>query len=1264
MDIEFSINGELFKINPKEVPIETSLNTFIRDYAQFKGTKFMCLEGGCGACTVNVTSVHPVTKEIKTLAVNSCLLPVYACHGRDILTVEGIGNKKIGYHPIQKRLAQFNGSQCGYCSGGMVMSMFSLMEANDGSVTMRDVEDAFDGNVCRCTGYRPILDAFKSFATDASKSVTKLSRDIEDLGTDLSSSRRACNGICSNSKRSEKLIRSICGDGRQWFKVYKISEIFEIFNTIGNRPYMLVAGNTAHGVYRRSDKLEVFIDINSVEELHQHKIGMDLTVGGSSTLHEFIETMEQATLGNIRFQYMKRVIKHVRLIANHLVRNAGTLAGNLMIKSQHPDFPSDIFLLLETIGARLNILTEGLPINVSPRELLMLDMFKKVVQNVDLPSLDPTQCVFRSFKVMPVTRNNRAYVNAGFLLKFCRSSEVVESATICFGGINPSFVHASKTEDFLIGKPLFTNETLNGALQTLSDELEPDWVLPDASPEYRKRLAQSLFYKFLLSIASESSIVLNARFKSGGTVLERPLSSGKQSYDTYPSKWPLTQYTPKLEGLAQTSGEAEYVNDVPKMPNELHAAFVLATEIQSRIVKIDATKALSLEGVVAFFSAKNIPGINNFTSLELGFSEIEEIFCSGEVAFHGQPVGVVVAETFELANHAAQLVDVCYERIANEMVYITPKEVLEARSDNRIINQNFDRHGKDYRTASEGPIKIKDQMELGGQYHYSMETQTCFCVPIEDGMDIYASTQSTNFMLAAVSQALNVLENSLNISVRRVGGAYGAKLSRSSQIACACAVAAHLLQRPVRMLLKLETNMSAIGKRSGTFSEYQVNVDRNGKINRLSNTYTQDGGAVLNEPLAFLTSDYFKNCYRTDTWSLIGNMARTYVATNTFCRAPGTMEGISMVENIMEHIAHVTGKDPLDVRMMNISKQNKMYELLPKFRKDVDFDERRKTVDMFNIQNRWRKRGISIIPMEYPMEYSGTLNALVSIYHIDGSIAITHGAIEMGQGVNTKVAQVAAHILGIPLSKISVKPSTTLTSPNCAPSVNSRTSENAAFAVKRCCEMLLDRLRPIRQANRFASWEEVINRAFITNIDLSATYFYEPSDLKAYIIWGLTCAEVEVDVLTGNVQVSRVDILEDVGESMSPGIDIGQIEGAFIMGLGYYLTEALVYDPSNGALVNNRTWNYKVPGAHDIPIDFRIQFLKGSSNQYGVLRSKAVGEPALSMSPVLTYALRYALRSARKDAGLPDDWIPIGSGTTPEKIFFMAGNSIEQYKLD
>lgn len=259
---------------------------------------------------------------------------------------------------------------------------------------------------------------------------------------------------------------------------------------------------------------------------------------------------------------------------------------------------------------------------------------------------------------------------------------------------------------------------------------------------------------------------------------------------------------------------------------------------------------------------------------------------------------------------------------------------------------------------------------------------------------------------------------------------------------------------------------------------------------------------------------------------------------------------------------------------------------------------------MFNQSNRWIKRGISVVPMKFHIEYFGSMNALVSVYHRDGTVSVTHGGIEMGQGLNTKAAQTAAHILGIPIDKISIKPSNNLTAPNAIVTGGSIGSEISCFAIKRACEELLKRLEPLKEKDASLTWDMLIANAFEKEIDLSASYFYKASDLEEYCVWGAACCEVEVDILSGNFLLKRVDILEDLGESMSPGIDVGQIEGAFVMGLGYWLTEELIYDPSNGKLLTNRSWNYKVPGPKDIPVDFRIKFSQKSSNPFGVLRSK------------------------------------------------------------
>ncbi|XP_058459564.1 uncharacterized protein LOC131435563 [Malaya genurostris] len=1265
MDIIFTINGKTYEVDPNIIPIDTSLNSFIRNHAHLSGTKFMCLEGGCGACIVNVNGIHPATKQKFSLAVNSCLFPVFSCHGLDVVTVEGIGDKQDGYHPTQKVLAYFNGTQCGYCSPGMVMNMYSLLESKEGRVTMAEVENAFGGNICRCTGYRPILDAFKSLAIDAEPRLKEACRDIEDLSKICPKTGVACAGKCSAVGRNapQKAVRLSFNEGQEWHKVYKVSEVFAIFEQIGTKPYMLVAGNTAHGVYRRPNNLQVIIDVNSIEELHTHSLGSSITVGANVSLSELMTILLEAS-GNQNFKYCVELVKHIDLIANVPVRNTGTIAGNLCIKQQHKEFPSDLYLLLEAAGAKLTIAeARNRTVTVSPEEFMNMDMKNKLILNVVLPPLDPSVCVYRSFKIMPRAQNAHAYVNGAFMVKYNRIKQAIESATVCFGGINPKFTHATATEKFIAGKNLFENETFQSTVRILSNELAPDWVLPDASPEYRKNLAISLFYKFVLNIAPEHGKLIKSQFKSGGTVLERPLSTASQRFDTQEKNWPLTKNIPKIEGLAQTSGEAKYANDMPTLPNELYAAFVLGTRAHANIGALDASEALKIPGVVAFFSAKDIPGVNNFMYFpDFMGSEIEQIFASETVEYHGQPVGLIVATSFALANRASKAVKITYQMKQSAQVLPTIQAVLKSNAQHRIKEMPYSTHGEKYDEAPEGELKVKGRFEIGGQYHYYMETQTCICIPIEDGMDVYSSTQWVDLTQMAIARMLKVPQNSLNLYVRRLGGGYGGKGTRATLVACACALAAHLIRRPVRLVMTLEANMDAIGKRFPVRSDYEVDVDRKGKIVKLYNEYIHDFGSNWNEAMGH-AGEFFSNCYDKSVFKTVAKGAKTDCASNTWCRAPGTTEGVAMIENIMEHIAFVTGLDPLDVRMANMPKDIKMLELMPQFRLEVDFDARKKKIHQFNEENRWRKRGISIVPMRYPMGYFGSLHAIVSIYHDDGTVSISHGGIEMGQGMNTKVAQVAAHMLGIPLNKISIKPTNNLTSPNAICTGGSMTSESVSYAVKRACQLLLERINPIREANKDDSWDVLIEKCHMQSVDLCATYMYKASELVPYVIWGLSCSEIEVDVLTGNVQLLRVDILEDVGESLSPGIDVGQIEGAFVMGLGYYLTEALVYDPENGALLTNRTWTYKPPGAKDIPIDFRIRFLRNSSNETGVLRSKATGEPAMNMTISIIFALRQALLSARKDAGLPNEWIEIGAPSTPDQIYLLAGNSLDQYRL-
>jgi xanthine dehydrogenase/oxidase len=320
-----------------------------------------------------------------------------------------------------------------------------------------------------------------------------------------------------------------------------------------------------------------------------------------------------------------------------------------------------------------------------------------------------------------------------------------------------------------------------------------------------------------------------------------------------------------------------------------------------------------------------------------------------------------------------------------------------------------------------------------------------------------------------------------------------------------------------------------------------------------------------------------------------------------------------MTEHVMEHIARIVGRDPVDVRMENLEEDSEFKKLLPEFITSVEYRERKAAINKFNEENRWVKRGIAVTPMKYFLGYFCSMHGTVSIYHGDGTVAISTNGVEMGQGLNTKMIQVASHFLGIPTEKFSIKASNSLNNANDVGTVASITSEVSCYVVKKACEELMDRLKPTRAEHPNATWEELVEFAFQKNVDLSATSFFKVDDLETYFTYGMSCAEVEVDFLTGNILLKRVDILEDTGESLSPSIDIGQIEGAFVMGLGIWLTENLIYDPKTAELLTNRTWNYKPPGAKDIPVDFRIKLMQKKPNPFGVLRSKGVGEPPVTM---------------------------------------------------
>ncbi|XP_018397765.1 PREDICTED: xanthine dehydrogenase/oxidase-like [Cyphomyrmex costatus] len=1224
----------------------------------------MCYEGDCGACIVHVKFKN------KNIAVNSCLVPVLICDGWDIYTIESVGNKRIGYHKIQAELALMNGSQCGYCSPGMVMNLYSL--GLEKAMSMEQIENSFGGNICRCTGYRAILKAFKKFAFDGESMESKAVHDIEELHKirvfhprqnlypRLYPHKMPCVRTYYDKQHSDGItMLSIKLEDAYFYKVTTVEALFELLKNNAQATYILNGGNTAYGIYRSSKK-NMYIDINNIPDMSNiTKTDSTLVLGGNVTLTMALEAFLKYST-ETGFKYLSQLAENIEMIANVPVRNIGTVAGNLMLKYEHREFPSDLFLILQTLGTLVHILeSPSQKESLYLWQFLKLDMHHKIIYSVVLPKLTD-QHIYRFYKVMPRAQNARAHVNTGFLFKIDTDGNVLEIPDIIFGGINKNFYHASGTEILSMGKNLFDQKDLKSLLQMLSEDLQPDHTLSNYSPEFRKTLAIGLFYKFMLSIKPE----VNHFYRGGGTFLKRSLSSGQQKFDENFDEWPVSKPMPKLEAYEQAAGEVRYCNDLGPYHGEVFCAFVVTKICKGKIKSIDASEVRKMKGVIAFFSADDVPGENlciSAASKLTSLPEDELLFAKENVLYAGQPVGVIVAETHNLANEAADLVQITYsEDVKNPIISI--EYAINANDKTRIresVNIPAKRKGTDIEYVIKGGFKC------GSQYHYTLETQSCVCVPVEGNMNVYPSSQWMDLIQVSIANCLNVRSNSINVHVNRLGGSYGSKISRNAQISCACALVCHKLNRPARFITTIESNMQSIGKRCSTRQEYEIGVNNNGVIQYLDSRHWSNCGSSFNESQAAMVASYMqRSCYITDTWTFIGFDVRTDLPSNTFCRASGSTEGMAIIENMMEHIAKVTRFDSVQVRLANMNDVDKsvLIAMMNDLSTKANYDEMMVNTQYFNSLNRWKKKGVAMVPMKYLITNDeGQYNAMVSICARDGTVCVTHSGIEIDQGIHTKIAQVAARTLKIDINTITIKTSSNLMAPNASTTGHSITTENCGYATQQACIQILKKLEPIKKKMGETTWEKLIFEAYREGIDLCEHYTLVTElteDKKSYPVYGVTIAEIEIDVLTGQHIIRKVYLMIDSGLSLNPLIDVGQAEGAFVMGIGYWTSEDLVYDPETGILMNNKSWNYNAPGVKDIPERFHVYLRNNKADAIAIYGSKSINEAPLCMSCVIPIAIRNALDSARIDAG-NYEWYQLDGPCTTERILLNTLTSLD-----
>ena len=739
--------------------------------------------------------------------------------------------------------------------------------------------------------------------------------------------------------------------------------------------------------------------------------------------------------------------------------------------------------------------------------------------------------------------------------------------------------------------------------------------------------------------------------------------------------------------VGHVTGRARYLDDMPVVPGTLEAALVLSPHAHAQIRRIDFSRALSAPAVVAAISAADIPGRNDIAPIRSN----EPLLAQPVVEYEGQPVAGIAARTLDAARAASGLVEIEYdplpailtveEAIAREL-YLSPPQIIT--------------RGDVDGALAVAPHRLAGDLRCGGQDHFYLEGQIALAVPGEErDMLVYSSTQHPTEVQHGVARLLGLPLNAVTVEVRRMGGAFGGKESQATMIAGICAVLAWRARRPVKLRLPRDDDMRATGKRHPFLIRYDVGFDSDGRILALDLVLAANGGNVADHTPAVVTRAlcHADNCYWLPNVRLRGLPCKTNTVSNTAFRGYGGPQGMLAIESVLDVMARHHGLAIETVRQRNFYgigrndltpygmkvEDNIIDRVVGELADTVDLPRWREAIAVFNRASPILKKGLATMPVKFGISFNRpTLNqagALVNVY-TDGSVSLNHGGTEMGQGLFTKVAQVVAEVFQIDIDNVRVSATTTGKVPNTSPTAASSGSDLNGMAALDATRQIKGRMSAVAArhfnlpesevlfaanriyaGNRSLSFAELAHLCWTERVSLSATGYYRTPKIHwnpetstgrpfYYFVYGAAAAEVAIDTLTGEMRVLRAELLQDLGASLNPAIDLGQIEGAFVQGMGWLTTEELWWDEA-GRLKTHGPSTYKIPGSRDVPPVFNVRLLADAPNrEETIFRSKAVGEPPLMLAISVWLAIRDAIASLADYRLAPR----LDAPATPERI--------------